>query len=109
MTILSDRPSAVKGQFGDRFLELIGLCRTTNREAIMDEIAELSDEDFKKLLGLCCRLDSHIDNCICQTCKAEHDGSCLHGDSEDPCEYFKPLEWLNRPNTADLNIKEILT
>lgn len=109
MTILSDSPTNVNERLADKFLDMIGLRLITNREAIMEEIEQLSDEDFKKLLGFCCQLDSHIDDCICQTCRAEHGGSCLHEENEEPCEYYKPLEWLNKPNTVDLNIKEILT
>lgn len=91
-----------------KFMELIGLREITNREAIMEEIEQLSDEEFKKLIGLCCKLDEHIDQCICQACKADHNGTCLHPENESTCPCYNQIEWLNKPNTADLNIKEIL-
>lgn len=93
----------------EKLLNLIGLSLVTNREFIMMEIESLSDEEFLKLIGLCCPLDSHIDSIICQACKAEHDGVCLYPENESTCPCYNPLEWLNKPNTVNLNIREILT
>ena len=92
----------------EKLLNLIGMEPVTNRETIMEEIDRLTDEDFVKLIGMCCKLDSHIDEIICRACKSDHEGICLHPESEGTCPCYKPVEWLSKPNTENLNIKEIL-
>lgn len=92
----------------EKLLNLIGLPLITNRQFIMLEIESLTDEEFVKLIGTSTALDTHIDQDICRACITAN-GSCTRTDDGKCSAGFDTVSWLNKPNTENLNIKEILT
>lgn len=73
----------------EKLLTLIGLPPVTNREAIMQEIEALSDEEFDRFIGGHSRLNQYID----ESCGGT----------------FNRIDWLKKSNTEYLNIREVLT
>ena len=73
----------------EKLLTLIGLPPVTNREAIMQEIEALSDEEFDRFIGGHSRLNQYID----ESCGG----------------VFNRIDWLKATNNEGLNLKEFLT
>lgn len=93
----------------EKLLTLIGLPPVTNREAIMQEIEALSDEEFDRFIGGHTKLDVYVDGVVCEKCKEAHGGCIRTDDSESCSRAFNRIDWLRKTNTEDLNIREVLT
>ena len=100
------------GKITDRFLQAVGILPYTNRDAIMQEIDELTDEDFLLLMDTSTVLGTAIMRTLCDKCKATHQGSCpaIGAADHKGCNHYgyQPAKWLNAENTRDLHIKDYL-
>ena len=79
---------------GEKILGLIGLEPITNREQLLDELAELSAEELEKLLAKGDLYD-RLGDIKCEECKEDHGGECPCSDEDDDCPSL--AEWLDRP------------
>lgn len=86
-------------------LGAIGITRYTNRDALMDELGELPDDKFMRIIGHC-NLDDMVVHASCAECKAANDGKCIHQGDDEYCGEYDPTAWLNRSWTGTRIITE---
>ena len=91
----------------ESLLNAIGLHPATNRDVLMDDLAELDDETFEfVLLSRQSDLTEHLNEYVCEDCKKQHDGKCVAPADDDNCP-LSSLDWLSWPCTRDHLIPEV--
>jgi len=92
----------------EKLLNAIGLEPMTNRDVIVAELAELTDEQFDRFLNGNVDLDQKVDALCCEACKATHNGKCPRTGDDDRCsDHYNRVDWLSQPCTHDTLITEV--
>ena len=93
--------------FKEHFLNAIGLRPVTNRDVLMDDLAELDDATFEYMvLTRQSDLSKRIDAYVCADCRKEHDGDCIAPEDEATCP-STVVSWLSLPCTREHLIPEV--
>ena len=92
-----------------KVLEAIVLHAMTNREALMEELDDMTDEAFNEFLNGHPIADQKLEAICCAECKSRHDGKCpRHDDDDGRCsDYFNRIEWLSQPCTRERLLPEV--
>ena len=94
----------------EKLLSLIGLERMTNRDVIIAELSEMTDEQFDRFINGYPDFDQKIDAICCEECKTRHGGNCPRHDDDSKCsDHFNRVDWFSQPCTREHLILEATT
>ena len=93
----------------EKLLTAIGLEPMTNKDVLLEAMAEMDGYQLQALLFSCTStLERDLDEIMCSECKEKHGGRCSAG--EDVVCVIQTGEWLDQPatETTATKIKEAL-
>lgn len=90
------------------FLEFLGIHAMTNREALMEELDALDNEDFERLVLDCnSPLPEALNTIKCNECKRRHDGKCPAPGDDDEC-IVTMDSWLSETCYGESLLSEVI-
>lgn len=91
----------------EKMMSMIGMEPANNRDVIMEELVDMTDEEFDRFLGDNPEIDQKVSAVYCEECKARHGGECPRPGDDDRCEdVFSRVTWLSQPATREHIITE---
>ena len=89
----------------ERALSLIGLERATNRDVLLEELAEVPADRFYDLLADGA-VNMAMDQWKCSDCEAAHGGTCPLNGADDDCAMTMG-QWLEQPCEHERLLPEV--